>query len=223
MPQRQFLEHSCDAVAERRSSVGGGVITSDDERALLARWQKDAQEEASGRDEIDDVLRGMGLNHKERQALRHRGTRRGGRNGQPRPGRGRADRVPHQDRIVKRFAWYIEQRVSDWSGLGITPADAAASWAKLTNYKLEVAQRWWDAGINPAALDQIVELMTHGLQPADLARRVQRHTIAQHLARGSSVQWCLMAAGWTKPTATSVHQPAHDHSSQRNQDHGHVQ
>jgi hypothetical protein len=41
--------------------------------------------------------------------------------------------------------------------------------------------------------------MLAGLQPADLAIRVQQHTIAEHLARGNSVAWCLNAARWSRP------------------------
>lgn len=111
--------------------------------------------------------------------------------------------MPYQEVIIKQFAWHIEKRVQNWDEAAVAPTDAAATWAKLTNYRLDVAQRWWDAGISPTALAQVVELITEGLNPADLALRVQGRTIAEHLARGSSVRWCLMAAGWAKPAVAA--------------------
>lgn len=165
---------------------------SDDESALLAQWQQEAQIERH--DETEQILRTWGFDPKQRRALLR--SRHAGRD---RARRGRDDGVPYQDTIVKQYAYYIKERVADWNGTGPSPAEAAATWAKLTKYKIDDAKRWWDAGVHPLALDQITELMLAGLEPADLAIRVQQRSIAEHLARGSSVAWCLHAARSSRP------------------------
>lgn len=173
--------------------------SDEDDRALLAWLRQGVQEESPGRDEIDELLRGMGLNHNERRALRHHHSSKARSHDHGRRRRAGTDQVPYQDRIIKQFAWYIKELVPEPTGVNVSAMDAAATWAKLTNYKLDTARQWWDAGLHPLALDQIVDLLANDFEPQDLLRRVRGRTIAEHLGAGTSVTWCVMAARWTKP------------------------
>lgn len=174
------------------------MTLDDGERALLVRWQQEMRGDLSEPDETDHVLRVMGLSPNQRQEVRRsRGRSDGTRSGH-------SGRIRYQDQTLKRFEWYIQRRVPSWNDVPFTPAEVAATWAKLTEYKLELAQRWWDAGLDPLAVEHIADLVGEGLAPADLATRVGNRTIAEHLSRGCSVKWCLMAAGWaTSPNIPS--------------------
>lgn len=66
-------------------------------------------------------------------------------------------------------------------------------WAELTDYDLELAQRWWNAGVDPLHTGQVQELIWQGLNPSDLAVIIRGRSILEHLQSGTSVTWCINA------------------------------
>lgn len=199
-----FVSNECAILLLKQDGTrrnGRRIVSQDDEdRALLAWLQGDRSPqdtndqdtalrallpaEQKHSEDVDSQLRALGLNYRERDAVR-------------RPHRsGRAsNRYKQQDTIRKQFAYWIDQHVQ-WSETDLHQNQVVATWVALTNYDLELAQRWWAAGVNPAHLEQISELMNHGLRPQDLASRIGGKTILDHLRAGSTVKWCVMAADW---------------------------
>lgn len=171
----------------------------EDEQALLA-WLRDG---ATGEGDVDDIpavfgdsstptqdleeeLRSLGLNYLERQAIRH-----------PRRSRGNSERYKRTNLI--RFGWYIDQIV-DWTDNSVSRGQVIAAWVALSKGDIDVARRWWEAGIDPCKLSAARELMEEGLHPRDLAICINSKTIAEHLKSGSSIKWCLNALRWHRPT-----------------------
>lgn len=95
----------------------------------------------------------------------------------------------------KRFRWWIDKHV-DWSKTEWNPDYVVAVWLSLTNHNLDLAKSWWDAGINPLGLEQIIAIAEHGLRPQDLAVRIGQRTILEHIQRGTAVEWCVNALNW---------------------------
>jgi hypothetical protein len=140
----------------------------------------------SDRQDIDDALRHWGYNRIERERLR-RGT--------PRP-RNRGD---YRAVTVKRFAYYIgkllpERPPEEVNGL-------AATWAALSEYNVDRAQRWWSNGVDPAQPGQFADAIAAGLEPSDLGEVIHNRTIAEHLRAGNSLAWCVDALRWMRRSA----------------------
>jgi hypothetical protein len=167
------------------------VNQAEQDRALLAMLtgnrpaaSNDESWPKSTHDDIDTVLRAMGYGRPQRERLRY--SRRPGPAGNTR----------HQAVTLKRFAFYIRQQLP-----GLQDEEAAhlaGRWCGFTKYDLELAQRWWASGINPADTDQLVKFAEAGLDVSVLAQVVCGRTIAEHLKAGSSVDWCLSAIRWAK-------------------------
>ena len=134
-------------------------------------------------DQVDRFLRAMGYNRIEREEIRRR-----------KPRRANADR--HRATTLKRFAYYIAQRLPD-----LAPeraAELANKWASLTNYDVDLAQRWWSSGVSPNDPGELAQAILEGLQIQDLGKVVNGKTIAEHLQAGSSPTWCLQALHWQR-------------------------
>ena len=127
----------------------------------------------------------MGYNRIEREQLRRR---------QPRP---RNDEK-HRATTVKRFKFYIERRLTDRKPGKV--AELAKAWAQLTNYDLDLAQRWWDAGMDPSGPDQLVKAIEASLRIEDLGKVIYKgRTVAECLQAGNSLAWCMAALHWRRP------------------------
>lgn len=135
------------------------------------------------RDGVDDFLRGMGYSPTQREQLRR---------GQRRP---RND-AKHQTVTVKRFEYHIKQRLPARTEGDI--AGLVAAWVGLTNHDLDLAQRWWDAGVNPDNPGDLVKAIEGGLRIQDLGEVVKDRSIAEHLQAGNSLDWCLIALDWER-------------------------
>jgi hypothetical protein len=72
----------------------------------------------------------------------------------------------------------------------------ADQWTELVHGDLERARAWWAAGFSP--LDQsVTELIQEGVQPEDLAVRVDGRTLLEHFRSGEfdkSGRWCAHQA-----------------------------
>jgi hypothetical protein len=155
---------------------GLGSATADDEHDASAIPQLPG-------DDVDTFLRAMGYNRIEREKLRR---------GQPRP----KNEEKYRATTVKRFEYWIAKRLTNRSAEEI--AKLASAWVGLTNYDLELAQRWWTAGVDPSEPDQLANAFREGLQVQDLGEVVGERTIAEHLQAGNSVTWCLHALHWKR-------------------------
>jgi hypothetical protein len=73
--------------------------------------------------------------------------------------------------------------------------------ADLTNYDLDLAQRWWTgtADIDPRKPNQLVSAIVEGFSIHDLGQVVQGRTIAEYLHAGYSVEWCVHSTGNARP------------------------
>lgn len=132
-------------------------------------------------DDVDEFLRVMGYNRHERENLRRKPSR-------------PVDDAKYPDVTIKRFKHYIAELLPDRSADEI--AELAQAWVSLTHYNLNLAQRWWAAGVNPGSPDQLVNAINAGLQVEDLARVIGRLTVAEHLQAGNSLRWIMAALGW---------------------------
>lgn len=138
--------------------------------------------------EVDEVLRSLQYNYKERDRIKH---------GEPAP---RKSWTQYRPVILKQFIFYIEQRV-DLRDTSLSKQGVAATWVDLTMGRIDVAQRWWNAGLSPLALDVLVALMDQGLSPEDLSVRIGQRTIIELIDRGTSVAWCKQALGWARKSS----------------------
>lgn len=134
--------------------------------------------------DVDSELRDFGLSPSERRKIL-------------RP----TNRSPHDSSrykttIFRQFCWWIDQRV-DWSKTELSSAYVAAVWMSLTNHNLDLAKKWWEAGIDPLDLEQIAALSKHGIHPRDLVVRIGRRIILEHLCGGTPVEWCVSSMNWT--------------------------
>lgn len=139
---------------------------------------------APSNDSVDAFLRAMGYNRVERERLRR---------GKPQP----SSEEKYRATTVKRFEYHIGRRLTGRTTE--TQAELARAWAGLTNYNLDLAQRWWDAGIDPGSPRELAKAIEAGLQVEDLGEVIAgARTIAEHLQAGNSLAWCLGALHWKR-------------------------
>ena len=161
----------------------------DQDRALLAFLLGDPLAEADRdreapvmpqriRDDLDDFLRHMGYSPAQREGMR-RGTPR------------LRDEKKHQATNAKRFKWHLDRLLPDRPPEEI--AGLVRAWVAVTNYDLDLAQRWWAAGIDPASPDRLTEAIVSGFRVEDLSKVVHGRTVAEHLQVGNSLRWCMLA------------------------------
>ena len=172
-----------------------------EEDQILLAWLRGSRSTASDKeegsptparvpgDDVEEFLRGMGYNRPQREQLRR---------GQPRP---RND-AKYRAITIKRYEHYLRLQLPQEAVDNI--AQLAAAWAGLTNYNLELAQRWWDAGVKPDNPGDLAKAIEGGLQIQNLGEVVHGRTIAQHLQAGNSLDWCLIALDWTRQAALSL-------------------
>jgi hypothetical protein len=180
-----------------------GDALDPDEKAMLEAWlaESGATDVVPGdlrgeianlaerrRVEVDEALRALGYDYKDRDRIR-RGK------SVPRPKNAR-----YRDVNRKRYEFYISQIV-DWDTTSLSKEYVTATWFSLTGENLELAQRWWNAGMNPLALEQIAALVEQGWSPADLAARVKDRSVVYWLNRGATVEWCVLALGWSRKSS----------------------
>lgn len=134
-------------------------------------------------DDVDAFLRAMGYNRIEREKIRR---------GQPRP----RDERKYRTATVKRFRYYITGRLPNYPEAEIE--ELTEAWVLLTSYDLDLAQRWWAAGVDLAHPEQLADAINQGLRVQDLEEVVQGRTIAEHLQTGNSPTWCLSALYWKR-------------------------
>lgn len=134
--------------------------------------------------ELDAGLRSLGFNYKERDALRR---------GSKPP----FDHERFKQAILKQFKFHVDRRTG-----GRLPAEEtarlAAAWAGLTGHDLDLAQRLWDTGFNPAAPRIFNAFLEAGLGVADLDAMVGGKTVATHLREGQPLRWCIEAILWSR-------------------------
>jgi hypothetical protein len=178
------------------------VSEEDDDRALLA-WLQAGRRSDGDQDALD--LKDLLLDAGERPAadldseLRDFGLSANERRTVLRPiRRSRQDSSRHKTTVLKQFRWWIDKRGVDWSKTDLHPDWVVGTWVSLTNYDLDLAKSWWDAGIDPLDLKRIADLSEHGLRPRDLVITIDGRTILEQLRRGSSVEWCIQAAKWAR-------------------------
>jgi len=171
------------------------VNQEEQDKALLA-WFTDSQAAETREDQdtptapqlpgdhVDAGLRSLGYNYYERERLRR---------GQPRP----RNEAKYRTATAKRFRYYITEKVPGRTDAQI--AELVAAWVELTDYNLDLAQRWWAAGINPGKPDQLASAVEAGFTPQELGRVVQGRTLAEHLQAGCSIDWCMGALRWQRP------------------------
>ena len=141
-------------------------------------------ERTSAGTDVDDGLRRLGYNYKERAALR-RGSKVS------------VDKSRYNDTVVKQFKFHIQKRIAGRVSIPDC-SKLAGVWAALTKYDLYLSTRLWDTGFDPAAPDQFDAFLTAGLGLADLEVVVDRKTIAAHLREGQPVKWCIAAILWAR-------------------------
>ena len=150
-----------------------------DDAKLVAEWSREARQQKVDRTaELAELrTRLFGYRRRSMPTRRNRGNER------------------HRATILKQFHYWIDQRVDRGHAMR-APADLVRVWAELTDYDLELAKRWWNAGVYPLGTGQVRELIWHGLNPGDLAVVIQGQTILEHLQSGTSVTWCINAIRW---------------------------
>jgi hypothetical protein len=159
-----------------------GLTDSSRDGGLQAWLLRAAEPSADA--ELDAGLRSLGLNYKERDALRR---------GPTRP----FDRERFKQVILKQFRFHVDRRTG-----GRLPAEdaarLAAAWAILTDHDLDLAQRLWDTGFDPAAPKIFNAFLEAGLDVADLDVMVGGKTVATHLREGQPLRWCIEAILWSR-------------------------
>jgi hypothetical protein len=190
---RDLAGPTCEPGVIRDKEYGVAQDDRDQDRALLAYLRgcssaaaddgNAAADAAVPDDDVDRFLQAMGYNRIERRELRRR-----------EPPRANPDR--HRPTTIKRFAFYITHELPD-----LTPervAELADEWASLANYDLDLAQRWWNSGVNPDAPGELTRAVIEGLRIDDLGKVVNGKTVAEHLQAGSSPIWCHRALQWQR-------------------------
>ena len=150
--------------------------TGEDVNAPAARQPPD--------DHVDAGLRALGLNYHERHRLRR---------GQPRP----ENTEKYRDITAKRFRHYIVEKLPGRPDGEIS--ELVAAWVRLTESNLDLAQRWWAAGLDPGKPDQLVSAIKAGFDIKDLGQVVHGRTIAEYLQAGYPIDWCMGALHWQRP------------------------
>ena len=130
----------------------------------------------------------MGYNRPERERLR-RGTR------QP------LDKKRYRDVTVKRFRYHLEKHLPDLPETALDPLVRA--WAILTDYDVDLAQRWWESGADPGRPDLLVNAIDNGLRIEHMRRVIDGRSLAEHLMRGNSLRWCLGVMGMSTSAGKS--------------------
>ena len=172
-----------------------GANQEEQDKAVLA-WLTGGQRAETGGDDnspaarqflddhVDAGLRSLGYNYHERNRLRR---------GQPRP----RNMEKYRDTTAKRFRHYIVEKLPDLPD-GEIP-ELVAAWVRLTNSDLDLAQRWWASGIDPAKPGQLASAIKAGFDIKDLGQVVHGRTIAEHLQAGYPIDWCMGALHWQRP------------------------
>ena len=94
------------------------------------------------------------------------------------------DEKKHQAINAKRFKWYLGRLLPNRPSGEI--AGLARAWAAVTNYDLDLAQRWWAAGIDPASPDQLTEAVVCGFRVEDLSKVVHGRTVPPSISKGAT-------------------------------------
>lgn len=160
------------------------------------RWRKDSTSSATTatvrprhrraqHEDLDEQLREFGVPRPRREALR-RGTP------------GRKNRPIDKDQAIKRFKFYLEQRVGDWSKTDLGLNEVAAEWAELVHHDVAQATRLWDDGVDPLRVRELKMLAENGISFRDLKVTVYGKTIMRHLADGQRPEWCIQAVQWER-------------------------
>jgi hypothetical protein len=104
-------------------------------------------------DDVGAFLRAMGYNRVERERLRQ---------GHPHP----RNEEKYRAVTIKRFRHYLTERMPERPAEEV--AQLAEAWVALTKYDLDLAQRWWTAGVDPGNPGQFASAITAGLRIEDL-------------------------------------------------------
>lgn len=134
-------------------------------------------------DDVGAFLRAMGYNRIEREQLRR---------GQPRP----RNEEKYRAVTIKRFRHYLAERMPERPAEEV--AELAEAWVALTKYDVDLARRWWTAGVDPGNPRQLVSAITAGFRIEDLGEVVKGRTIAEHLQAGNPLAWCVLALDWKR-------------------------
>lgn len=122
----------------------------------------------------------MGYNRPERERIRR---------GQRRP----LGKERFRDVTSKRFRHHLGKRLPHLAETALDPLVTA--WVTLTDYDLDLAQRWWDLGVDPGMPSPLINAIKEGLRIEHLRRVIDGRTVAEHLHQGNSLRWCLGAMG----------------------------
>ena len=134
----------------------------------------------SADDDVEAFLRAMGYNRPERERIR-RG-----------PSQPRND-AKYRDTAPKRYAFYLSQSLPGLASDEITRL--AKAWVVLTDHNLDLAQRWWAAGIDPSHPEHLADAIAAGLELEHLGLDLDGRSVAEHLQAGSPLRWILGAIG----------------------------
>jgi hypothetical protein len=189
VPNSEEGELRCILAYLREGRAGTGDAAADED-AMTAAW---LTERSMRRDDEDvEMLRALGYNRREREALRRR------RNTQ-RPNKRDRDR----EIAVKRIAYYLNENVK-WNETTSDPNVVCRAWAGLSDYNVERCNDWWRRGVDPLDYAKVLVLVEHGLSPTDLLTDVKGKTILQHLKEGTSMQWCVLALDFERKRPSTV-------------------
>jgi hypothetical protein len=72
------------------------------------------------------------------------------------------------------------------------------------DYDLDIAQRWWDLGIDPGTPSPLINAIKEGLRIEHLRRVIDGRTVAEHLQYGNSLRWCLGAMGMSTSAGSDI-------------------
>jgi hypothetical protein len=139
-----------------------------------------ATAQRSADDDVEAFLRTMGYNRPERERIR-RG-----------PSRPRND-AKYRDAAPKRYAFYLSQSLPGLTSGEITRL--ARAWVMLTDYNLDLAQRWWATGIDPGHPEHLADAIEAGLELEHLGFDLDGRSVAEHLRAGSPLRWILGVMG----------------------------
>jgi hypothetical protein len=124
------------------------------------------------------ALRQFGLNLHEREAL-GRGTP-----SRPKP--------VDKDQARKRLEFYLDQRVANWPATRDRD-QVVAAWAAATNYDVDMAKAWWDSGVHPLEIPEILDLIENGMELSDLSIELDGMTVLEHITHRSPARWLALA------------------------------
>ncbi|GLZ01617.1 hypothetical protein [Actinoplanes sp. NBRC 103695] len=170
----QDEEDDVRRIRENLLGASQGAKQSNSKMVSESALQRDA--------ELEEGLRSLGLNRREREQWR-------GRRNAPRP------RRDDKTYAVKRLRFYLDERVN-WNETTANRDEVAAAWARLCDYNVEKTLQWWKLGVDPLDVDTLTRLVGEGFHPADLFVEIRGKTVSQYLKDGNSMEWCLLALDW---------------------------